>query len=72
LTKSIKNGKQIDIYPFWAHFNEQFRIAAENKKIKGKLDNQDKNMEIVFQYHDELSRRIPPLPETKPKKKNWL
>lgn len=29
-------------------------IKLEIEKIKGKLDNQDKNMEIVFRYLDEL------------------
>ncbi len=29
-------------------------VRLEIEKIKKKLDNQDKNMEIVFQYLDEL------------------
>lgn len=33
------------------------------EKIKGKLDNQDKSMEIIFRYLDELSERIPKVPE---------
>ena len=32
--------------------NTELRLEIE--KIKNKLDNQDKNMEIVFQYLDEL------------------
>ena len=32
--------------------NTELRLEIE--KIKGKLDNQDKNMEIVFRYLDEL------------------
>jgi hypothetical protein len=32
--------------------NTELRLEIE--KIKSKLDNQDKNMEIVFQYLDEL------------------
>jgi hypothetical protein len=32
--------------------NTELRLEVE--KIKGKLDNQDKNMEIVFRYLDEL------------------
>lgn len=33
---------------------ENTEIRLEVEKIKKKLDNQDKNMEIVFQYLDEL------------------
>lgn len=29
-------------------------VRFEIEKIKGKLDNQDKNMEVVFRYLDEL------------------
>lgn len=32
--------------------NTELRLEIE--KIKTKLDNQDKNMEVVFQYLDEL------------------
>lgn len=45
--------------------NTELRLEIE--KIKGKLDNQDKNMEIVFRYH-ELSNRIPSIPEPGPRK----
>ena len=34
--------------------NKEIRLEIE--KIKGKLDNQDKKMEIVFRYLDELWR----------------
>ena len=35
--------------------NTELRLEVE--KIKGKLDNQDKNMEVVFRYLDELIER---------------
>jgi hypothetical protein len=35
-------------------FLDNTEIKLEIEKIKGKLDNQDKNMEIVFRYLDEL------------------
>jgi len=35
-------------------FIDNTEIRLEIKKIKNKLDNQDKNMEIVFRYLDEL------------------
>ena len=35
--------------------NTELRLEIE--KIKGKLDNQDKNMEVVFRYLDELIER---------------
>jgi len=34
--------------------NDNIEIKLEIEKIKKKLDNQDKNMEIVFKYLDEL------------------
>lgn len=34
--------------------SDNTEIRLEIEKIKGKLDNQDKNMEIVFRYLDEL------------------
>lgn len=34
--------------------NEHTELRLEVEKIKKKLDNQDKNMEVVFQYLDEL------------------
>jgi regulator of replication initiation timing len=47
--------------------NTELRLEIE--KIKNKLDNQDKNMEIVFQYLDELSNRIPKSVEPIPRKR---
>jgi len=35
-------------------FLDNTELRLEIEKIKGKLDNQDKNMEIVFRYLDEL------------------
>jgi len=35
-------------------FMDNTELRLEVEKIKGKLDNQDKNMEIVFRYLDEL------------------
>lgn len=35
-------------------FVDNKEIRLEIEKIKNKLDNQDKNMEIVFRYLDEL------------------
>jgi hypothetical protein len=42
---------------------ENTEIRLEVEKIKKKLDNQDKNMEIVFQYLDELLEKKQ-IPET--------
>ena len=44
--------------------NTELRLEIE--KIKTKLDNQDKNMEVVFRYLDELIERKT---ETKPRKR---
>lgn len=44
--------------------NTEIRLEVE--KIKNKLDNQDKNMEIVFRYLDELlEKQERPLPPRK-------
>lgn len=44
--------------------NTELRLDIE--RIKKKLDNQDKNMEIVFSYLDELiERKENPKPRTK-------
>jgi len=43
--------------------NTQLRLEIE--KIKNKLENQDKNMEIVFQYLDELLEQKEPTPKTR-------
>lgn len=45
---------------------EHSELRLEVEKIKRKLDNQDKNMEIVFQYLDELlEKKDEPKPERK-------
>ena len=38
-------------------FVDNTELRLEIEKIKAKLDNQDKNMEIVFRYFDELIDR---------------
>ena len=38
-------------------FVDNTELRLEIEKIKAKLDNQDKNMEIVFRYLDELIDR---------------
>lgn len=38
--------------------NSELRLEVE--KIKSKLDNHDKNREVVFRYLDELVERKPP------------
>lgn len=41
-------------------------LRMEVEKIKKKLDNQDRNMEVVFQYLDELlDKKVEPLSECK-------
>ena len=46
--------------------NDNTEIRLEVEKIKNKLDNQDKNMEIVFRYLDELlEKKERPLPPRK-------
>lgn len=46
--------------------SEHTELRLEVEKIKKKLDNQDKNMEVVFQYLDELlEKRDQPEPERK-------
>jgi len=46
--------------------SEHTELRLEVEKIKKKLDNQDKNMEVVFQYLDELlEKKDQPLPERK-------
>ena len=37
--------------------SEHTELRLEVEKIKKKLDNQDKNMEVVLQYLDELMER---------------
>ncbi|MFB9843952.1 ORF6N domain-containing protein [Mucilaginibacter ginsenosidivorans] len=50
-------------------FADQTEIWLQIERLKGKLDNQDKNMEIVFRYLDELSERIQKPPEVVPRKR---
>ncbi|WP_439696983.1 ORF6N domain-containing protein [Mucilaginibacter sp. AW1-7] len=50
-------------------FLDNTEIRMEIEKIKGKLDNHDKNIEIVFQCLDELSNRIPLVYEPPPRKR---
>jgi hypothetical protein len=46
--------------------SEHAELRLEVEKIKKKLDNQDKNMEVVFQYLDELlEKKDAPKPERK-------
>ena len=40
-------------------YADQTEIWLAIERIKGKLDNQDKNMEIIFRYLDELTVRQP-------------
>jgi hypothetical protein len=47
-------------------FIDNTELRLEIEKIKGKLDNQDKNMEIVFRYLDELLEKKH---EPKPRKR---
>ncbi len=47
-------------------FIDNTELRLEIEKIKGKLDNQDKNMEIVFRYLDELLEKKN---EPKPRKR---
>lgn len=44
-------------------------LSLEIEKIKNHLDRQDKNLEVVFLYLDELSKRIPPVPGPGPRKR---
>jgi len=78
MLSSVLNSKQaiqinIQIMRVFAHIrqmivdNTELRLALE--KIKGKLDSQDKSMEIIFRYLDELSERIPQMPEPGPRKR---
>lgn len=44
-------------------------IRLEIEKIKSRLQNQDKNMEIVFRYLDELSNSLPLPSEPNPRRR---
>lgn len=47
--------------------SEHTELRLEVEKIKKKLDNQDKNMEVVFQYLDELLKKKD---QTQPERKS--
>lgn len=49
--------------------SDQTEIWSAIEKIKGKLDSQDKNLEIIFHYLDELSNQIPKIAESSPRKR---
>jgi len=49
--------------------NSTSELRLDIEKIKNKLNNQDKNMEIVFRYLDELSERNPLPQERTPRKR---
>ena len=48
---------------------DQTEVWLAIEKIKGRLDNQDKNAEILFRYLDELSNLIPPMHDFDPRKR---
>lgn len=63
MLSSVLNSKQaiqvnIQVMRIFARFRQMFfdntELRLEIEKIKSKLDNQDKNMEILFRYLDEL------------------
>lgn len=63
MLSSILNSKQaiqvnIQVMRIFTRIRQMFvdntEIRLEIEKIKNKLDNQDKNMEVVFRYLDEL------------------
>lgn len=47
--------------------NTELRLEIE--KIKTRLESQDKNMEVIFIYLDELSERIPKSNAIEPRKR---
>jgi hypothetical protein len=78
MLSSVLNSKQaiqvnIQVMRIFAKVRQMLtdntELRLEIEKIKNKLDNQDKNMEIVFQYLDELSNRIPKSVEPIPRKR---
>lgn len=78
MLSSVLNSKQaiqinIQIMRIFARIKQMFldntEIRLEIEKIKGKLDDQNKNTEILFRYLDELSERLPPQSEPNPRKK---
>jgi len=63
MLSSVLNSKQairvnIQVMRIFTRIRQMFidntSLHLEVEKIKSKLDNQDKNMEIVFRYLDEL------------------
>jgi hypothetical protein len=75
MLSSILNSKQaiqvnIQVMRIFTRIRRMFidntGIRLEIEKIKSKLDNQDKNMEIVFRYLDELLEKKE---EPKPRKR---
>lgn len=48
---------------------DQTEVWLAIEKVKGRLDSQDKTMEIVFQYLDELSNKFPVIPEPAARKR---
>lgn len=77
MLSSVLNSKRaikvnIQIIRLFTRMRQMFidntEIRLEIEKIKGKLDNYDKNMEIVFSYLDELLEKDN---ETPPRKRIW-
>lgn len=48
---------------------DHVELRLEIEGIKNRLDSQDKSMEIIFRYLDELSERIPQMPELSQRKR---
>lgn len=75
MLSSVLNSKQaikvnIQVMRIFSRIRQMLadntEIRLEVEKIKNKLDNQDKNMEIVFRYLDELlEKKERPLPPRK-------
>jgi hypothetical protein len=61
-----KHSDHPDIYPNPSNAMDNTELRLEIEKIKAKLDNQGKNMELVFRYMDEL---IEKKSEPKPRKR---
>lgn len=75
MLSSVLNSKQaiqvnIQVMRIFTRIRQMFidntELRLEIEKIKTKLDNQDKNMEVVFRYLDELSEKKA---EPKPRKR---
>jgi hypothetical protein len=72
MLSSVLNSKQaikvnIQVMRIFTRIRQVFidntEIRLEIEKIKNKIDNQDKNMEVVFRYLDELiDKRVEPKP----------